>query len=610
MKTIILGLDAFDPRRFESLLEAGRMPNLQKYAEEGKYRRFQVSNPPQSEVSWTSIATGADPGVHGMFDFVHRDPGTYGIIPSLLVTRTNVLGTQFVPPYTTRTLFEQATLDGYPSTTLWWPATFPARPEVPVQTIPGLGTPDILGRLGVGAVYTPDREMADEKYKTAVEVLESSGKNSYRGAFKGPSRKTSSGEQEITLDFRLEIKDSTRAILSFAKTSLDLTPGEWSPIFEVRMKAGFLASIHGITRAILTQIEPEPKLYFLPLQIHPMHSMWRYGTPPGFVKKTWKDYGPYLTLGWPQDTTALDEGWITDEQFLDLCRSILDTRERIFLQQLETFQEGVLGNVFDSLDRVQHMFLHGRPDIIEAWYIRLDKLAGKVSEKANSENARLLILSDHGFAQFDHKVHLNKWLIDNSYMTLHDEDGEMNLTNVDWSKSQAYALGLNSLYINLAGREGEGSVQPGEIEALRARISQDLSSWLGPDGKSVVQRVYMREEVFNGPRLPDAPDLVIGYADGYRSSAETGLGKWEQESLVENMDLWHADHCIDPDIVPGVLFSNQEVDLPQHPSFRDIPSMAIGKDLEHPDTPKGGTTSGSKEDQEIIEERLKGLGYL
>jgi predicted AlkP superfamily phosphohydrolase/phosphomutase len=623
MKSILLGLDAFDPGIFEKLSQQNRLPNLGKYATAGNYARLTVSNPPQSEVSWTSIATGADPGVHGMFDFVLRDPATYAISPSLLITKTSLVGAQFIPPFTTRTLFEQATIDGFPATVLWWPATFPARLELPVQTIPGLGTPDIQGRIGVGAVYSPDRDLADSRYKTPVELLEQQNHDAYRGWLHGPSQKTAQGSKETSLEFHLDIQDQKSAKITFAKKSLDLQLGQWSPIFEVNFKAGFLVSIPAVTRAILTQIVPEPRLYFLPLQVHPLHSPWRYGTPPGFVRETWKGYGPFLTLGWPQDTTGLEEGWISDDQFIALCHKIDETRERIFFHYLDKFQEGVLANVFDTLDRVQHMFLQDRPEVVETWYEHLDTLIGKVEEKINARGKgkpRLLILSDHGFTRFDYQVHLNQWLIENHYLALKDGAQEHSLRSVDWNRSQAYALGLNSLYLNIQGREGQGIVLPTEIEPLRQRLRQDLLNWKGSgmpsgEGRPVFQQVYVREEAFNGPLLPQAPDLVLGYSPGYRASAETGLGKWETIALVPNQDHWHADHCIDPQAVPGVLFTNFNLsntlgtNIPQ-PSFRDIPALAIGKSLKHADQPIKLPPHQSDEDQKTIDERLKGLGYL
>lgn len=618
MKTIILGLDAFDPGIAERLAEQNRLPNLHQWMTAGNYAHFAVSNPPQSEVSWTSIATGADPGVHGMFDFVLRDPANYAIFPSLLVTKTSLVGTQFVPPFHARTLFEQATSEGYPAKVLWWPATFPARLEIPVQTIPGLGTPDIQGRIGVGAVYSPDRQLANPRYKTPVEHLEKHGPMTYRGIITGPSQKTTSGAKEINLPFQLDLQDEQSARLTFAKATLDLKVGQWSPVFEITFKAGFLVSIRAVTRAILTQVKPEPRLYFLPIQVHPLHSPWRYGTPPGFIRETWQGYGPFLTLGWPQDTTGLEEGWINDEQFITLCQAIDETRERIFLHHLNKFTEGVFANVFDTLDRVQHMFLQDRPEVVEAWYERLDTLVGKTIQQLRTlgkNQPRLLVVSDHGFTRFDYQVHLNRWLIDHHYLVPQENTPEMNLRSSNWEKSQAYALGLNSLYLNIQGREGRGSVPPTEIEPLRQRLRQDLLNWRGPDGKAVFQQIYLREEAFHGNLLPLAPDLVLGYAPGYRASAETGLGKWATDSLVENRDHWHADHCIDPQAVPGVLFTNFNMKNilsspdPQ-PSFRDIPILAIGKEVEQRGQPPYRPGSGKTEDEKTIEERLKGLGYL
>src|ERR1051325_4411651 len=104
---------------FEELASRAELPHLQKFLEKGGYSRLEVCSPPQTEVSWTSIATGMDPGGHGIFDFVHRDPATYAPYVSILPMRKGPAGEQFVPPYTTKTLFEEAADMGYPSTALW-----------------------------------------------------------------------------------------------------------------------------------------------------------------------------------------------------------------------------------------------------------------------------------------------------------------------------------------------------------------------------------------------------------------------------------------------------------------------------------------------------------
>ena len=154
MKTIILGFDAFDPGFCESQFQEGSLPNLARYLSIDGYRRFKVTDPPQSEVSWTSIATGLDPGGHGIFDFVHRDPATYTPFVSLLPTKRTMGGIRYVPPTSANTIFDQVAKMGFPATSLFWPATFPARPDSMVKSLPGLGTPDIHGKLGVGIQFS------------------------------------------------------------------------------------------------------------------------------------------------------------------------------------------------------------------------------------------------------------------------------------------------------------------------------------------------------------------------------------------------------------------------------------------------------------------------
>jgi len=611
MRTIILGFDAFDPIYFEELLTQGRLPNLARFVATDGYRHFEVANPPQSEVSWTSIATGLNPGEHGIFDFVHRDPKSYTPFVSLLPTKKGMGGIQYVPPFSAHTFFDQAARKGYPAISLWWPATFPSRPDSLVRTLPGLGTPDILGKLGVGTFFTTAQVTENGTNKTPIEVFQSKRKNHFHASIKGPSRKKRGGEESATLSLELEVLDNQRVRMNLGGEAMELFLGKWSPIFELSFKMGTFVKIKALTRVILTSLCPDVNLYFLPLQIHPLNSPWHYATPPNLVKDTWKADGPFLTIGWPQDTTGLEDGFINDQQFLDLCDSIFETRVRILMTQLSVFREGVIGSVFDSLDRIQHMFWRDRKDILEKWYIKLDELVGqveKVIENQGLEQTRLLIVSDHGFANFDHKIHLNRWLIDNSYLKSREGKQKGKLTDIDWHQSQAYALGLNSIYLNRTGREGKGIIASDQIEPISNRIKENLFSWQTDGGKPIVKSISSNSEAFQGSLAEYGPDLVVGYHPGFRASPQTGLGEWEADSIETNEDHWSADHCIDVHSVPGVLFSNQGFGRFPNPSYRDMPQLAIGEEIE------GGTSKPpptmSDEDKEIMEERLKSLGYL
>lgn len=606
MRTVIVGFDSFDPGTFEKLLDNGKMPNLAKFANDGGYSRLEVCSPPQTEVSWTSIATGVDPGSHGIFDFVHRDPQTYIPYVSLLPTRQSAVGEQFLPPYTTKTFFHEAADMGYPSTALWWPALFPARPELSVGTIPGLGTPDIRGQLGVGTYLTTE---PSEKKKVQVIKLEPAGRGKFNGALEGPQTRTKDGVRPIVQPLTVDVLDEETVRLTIGKQRLDLRRGQWSPILELQFPAGFAYTVHAITQVIVTEVQDRVSLYFLPLQIHPLHSPWHYATPGSLVKDAWKT-APFLTLGWPQDTNALEDGCITDEQFLSLCDSIFESRKRIYYRRLDNFKEGVLAGIFDCLDRVQHMFLRDRTDIVESWYLKLDQFVGDVQGRIDTlglQKYRYLVMSDHGFTTFEHKVHLNYWLLQNGYLTLADPAGN-DLSKVDWSKTRAYAVGLNSLYLNVAGREGQGIVQAAELESLLEEIRNKLLDWKTPNGETIISRVLPKHEAFTGPYSRLGPDLVVGYAPSYRASSETGLGKIGATLMEENHDHWGADHCIDANAVPAVLFSNRDIANMPGLSFRDIPFLALGKHLDQSyiKPPSQVGPQGQKD----LEERLKGLGYL
>jgi predicted AlkP superfamily phosphohydrolase/phosphomutase len=219
------------------------------------------------------------------------------------------------------------------------------------------------------------------------------------------------------------------------------------------------------------------------------------------------------------------------------------------------------------------------------------------------------VLSDHGFRPFDYKVHLNRWLIDNGYMVLSEQgdDGE-GIGTANWEKTKAYALGLNSLYLNVAGREGKGIVEATQLEGLLQEIKTKLLEWRTPDGKTVISRVLLKHEAFSGPYTRLGPDLVIGYAPGFRASSETGLGKVRPTTIEANNDHWEADHCIDSEAVPGVLFANRDIENMPGLSYRDIPFLAIGKHLDQSyiKPPSQASPQGQKD----LEDRLKGLGYL
>jgi hypothetical protein len=419
------------------------------------------------------------------------------------------------------------------------------------------------------------------------------------------------GSQNATLPFELHVVDGTIVEFRFLNQTFRLELGKWSPIIELQFKAGLFSTVKAITRMVVTRLEPDIRVYFLPLQIHPLHPIWPYGTPMSFVRDAWGSCGPFLTLGWPQDTTGLEDGCINDEQFLSLCDSIFQARSQVLLHLLGQFREGVLASVFDSLDRIQHMFLLRRPDVIESWYIRYDRLVGEIQKYIAAlpgKPIRLIIVSDHGFNRMEHKVHLNRWLIEKGYLVQLPEAPKTDWKSIDWRNTRAYAIGLNSLYLNQAGRESQGMVKPDERQRFLTEIQQELMHWHVDGQRPVIQNALMNDQVFKGSFSDLGPDMLIGYSPGFRASGETGLGGWDQTALVKNQDHWEADHCFDSSSVPGVIFSTHHLQDFSNPSYADFPALAIDAS---PDT-KGSAPppKPAQQDQDKVEERLRSLGYL
>jgi predicted AlkP superfamily phosphohydrolase/phosphomutase len=205
-------------------------------------------------------------------------------------------------------------------------------------------------------------------------------------------------------------------------------------------------------------------------------------------------------------------------------------------------------------------------EIVEGMYETFDEIAGYALGKIGPD-VRLIVMSDHGFASWRRAFHLNTWLIDNGFMTLRDpsrKSGTSIYSNVDWSRTTAYGLGLNGLYINVAGRERDGIVAPDERSAVMRDLAEKLLATLDPKtGEPAVTRIYEREGYYMDAGFRDmGPDIQVGYAKGTRCSFESAIGDLTDEVFSDNMNLWSGDHCMDHTTVPGVLFTNGPLTVP------------------------------------------------
>ncbi len=194
-------------------------------------------------------------------------------------------------------------------------------------------------------------------------------------------------------------------------------------------------------------------------------------------------------------------------------------------------------------------------------YVKMDELIGRVQAQLKNGD-HLFVLSDHGFASFRRCINLNTWLLQEGYLTLKDgkTKGADYFADVDWSKTKAFAVGLSGIYINRSGREVNGIVGEAEAEALKKEIAEKLEKLRDPqDNAETIRKIHDAARSYKGLYTGEAPDLIVGYHPGYRVSWDSITGTVEETVFSDNLKAWSGDHHVDPELVPGILFSNQKL---------------------------------------------------
>jgi predicted AlkP superfamily phosphohydrolase/phosphomutase len=245
--------------------------------------------------------------------------------------------------------------------------------------------------------------------------------------------------------------------------------------------------------------------------------------------------GRWSTLGIPEDTAALRQGVFDLPQFLTQSRLVLDDERHLLNDLLRRFTGGLLFFYFSAVDQNSHV-LWGKHDAeLLNVYRAVDASIGEVVRR--EPGADVMVMSDHGFAAFDRAVNLNTWLVSQGLRT------------------KAYALGLNGLYVRDKRVEQEVRRQLLDLRDPangRRMIASVTATNPSPENRSI------------------APDLIVGYSAGYRASWQTALGEAPQGVVEDNDDAWIADHCIDPQEVPAVLFTTRAIHA-KAPKLKDLP---------------------------------------
>ena len=616
-KVVVLGLDGLDPTLTQRFIDAGMLPNLAKLAEKGSFTPLRTTFPAISPVAWSSFSTGSNPARHNIFDFLSRDPKTY--LPDLSSARIGTekrvlrLGPISIPMGT------KPSIEGFKRGKTFWsllgekgilsqiirvPITFPPEKFKGMQ-LSAMCVPDLQGTQGTFTLITTDPERVSKatggtfvlakqengfisSYLTGPDIGESEAGSLKGGDLGGGVKGDEVDSSALRIPLKLKLNgNKDAAILELPDQKIDLKPGEYSDWVQVTFNAGFMKKARGICRFLLTKTEPHVELYATPINIDPTKPALPISHPMFYAIYLGKLIGPYATLGLAEDTWGLEEGAIDDEAFLEQVYLIHEEREKMLFNALDKMRRGLVVCVVDATDRIQHMFWRyredGRPalhdaaskkyrEAIEDLYVRMDGLVGRLREKLD-EDTVLIVMSDHGFKPFNCGIQLNNWLHKEGYLALKEgktESGDW-FADVDWSRTRAYAFGLGGLYINLKDREAKGIVEPGEeYKNLKAELVEKLNGFEDPEtGKTAITGAFDTENIYIGPYKGNAPDLLIGYNIGYRASWDSVTGKVGGDVFQQNEKAWSGDHCIDPRLVPGVLFCNRKIEH-DNPHISDI----------------------------------------
>jgi predicted AlkP superfamily phosphohydrolase/phosphomutase len=576
-KVIVIGLDGFEPKIAEAMLARGELPNLMRLREQGGYSRLKTTPSAQTPVAWSTFSTGTNPGGHGIFDFLTRDTKTY--LPIMALSRYEQKNA-FVLPRVVNMRRGTPFWDLLPakdveSTILRIPCAYPPD-KVKGRMLSGVGVPDLRGGFGTPTFYSTRTNLHMEQSEKVVSVSVEDGKVATYVI--GPRDPKTKSDHKFDISIQVDRPNNKVIITSHGQPdNLEVQAGKWSKWLKVKFKVGMMQSVAGIVRFNLRQLEPEFELYASPVNFETEEPLFPISSPQEYAHDLAMKIGRYYTAGMAEDHDGLNNERFDEAAYLDQCRIVLRERRKMMEFELGRFEKGFFFCLFDTPDRLAHMFwrftepahpanrgedVSRYAKVIEEHYRECDEIVGEAMKYADDDTL-FIVLSDHGMNSFQRGLNLNTWLYEKGFLALKSgfkpgESGDF-FQNVDWDRTKAFAMGLGCIFLNVKGREANGIVNDGEAESVRVGIVSGLTGLVDSDcGQVAVRSVVRREQVYSGPYASEAPDLIVNFSAGYRVSWDTPLGGVPQGLFADNTKKWGGDHVIDPALASGVLFMNRK----------------------------------------------------
>lgn len=604
-RVIILGFDGVEPSIVERMLDAGELPNLDQLRKRGAYRRLSTANPPQSPTAWSSFATCTDPGDHGIYDFLRRDPKRY--IPGVgfgttAHARLNPDGSVAEPASSTNirkgeTFWAAADRQGARCALLHIPFAYPAEDLTDSHMLCGLGVPDIRTTTSTFFSFSDaftEEQLAEEVaggQRIPLRFQADTATATFPGAYDSRKR----AYVDTTLTITVDRAARTLTVESQGE-KLTVPEGGWSAWREWTFPVSESFRVKAISRFFALEAGERVRLYMTALQFDPHEPYVPLSEPKEYAGELADRYGLYKTIGWAHDTHALRQDALSDDAFLEDVRQTSKWRETLVLDEMDRGGFDMLVAVWTGPDRISHLFWRYRDPkhllytaegarkygrVVEDSYKNMDEIAGKVMAKMQPDDL-LMILSDHGFHSFHTEFNVNTWLVRNGYLAVKGQSDAKAahtdarfLQGFDWADTRAYSLGLGSIYLNLQGREGQGIVPPQQAPGLVDELRERLVAVEDPKtGDKVFRAVYTADEIWSGAAKADAPDIQLGYAEGYQTGKASAAGAAPRDIFHPNDDKWSGEHASsDVASTPGVFFANRAaVDAPD---IRDLGVTAL-----------------------------------
>ena len=611
-KLLVLGVDGMDPHLTSVYLQKGLLPNLQQVIDAGSIRKLGTSLPPQSPVAWSDVIVGGSPANHGVYDFIHRDPKT--LAPYLSTSRVRPASRVLhAGPYRIpltgggtdllrqgKPFWDYLAERDVPTTLFKMPANFPCKSDS-VDMVSGMGTPDMRGGYGNFTFYSNDPQYHHRAYSGGKNIAIEFKDNQAKTSLPGPANTFREGSPAVEIPVTIW-RDATHSVarILLQDHELILKEGEWSGWLQVSFPLlGPLADAKGICKLFVKSIHPYFSLYVSPINIDPSEPALPIVSSEKYGRLLTENNGFFYTQGFPEDTKALSEGILSERQYLDLAEQIITEREKLFhfeMSRFDRLDSGMLFFYFSSIDQNSHMYwrmldtrhplyspelARDYGDTMKGFYARIDSFVGRVIDRYDIHDPQfgLIIMSDHGFAPFRRQVHLNNWLYEAGYLGLNKQsqlEDNGYFTNVNWAQTAAYNLGINAIYLNVQGREPGGTVAPAQVDRLAQRLQADLLQLTDPEtGEKAVSRVHRITDA-ERQRQPHAPDFIVGWNYGYRTSWGSILGGFDSKVFSDNQDKWSGDHCMDPNLVPALLITNRPGAV-QQPHLQDVAPTVLSE---------------------------------